>query len=663
MEDEQQHQTIPWCTLESYTKFCMCGACTLEELREIAATEFTPRQIKYLYDVILDPKTCAENRADAIYVFVNKCVTQRRPIRPEETVCIVQSIVPMLPRFKSIKDSYWIVKVLLDLYEHDQHMLDLKATHTLVDWLMHVTTDPTDEVSVNDPSMLMNHISAVITLVSGMFCYGFDDCELGVIGLPIEIERPTDAQNLSCIFGSAQFCRGIVRLLLYATTTFDKWFERESLFHWDLAIIATIVKNRVLKFPALCDHFDRIVIEKLFDNSSDYTSLVVLSKTSPLPWKRPILECISIALTGSSSYLLGIALVDQTSGTRRFGLFIHTLLKQYGSIENVRKACMENPVVSPQPVARAVTMLMALSGRDRSHIARMMRRLNQASDLAAPTAEPSPPPRHPESKKLDEEFLAELVREEEEERRRSSLKSQTSASAGKKKKKNKKASNKKATATPADAPPPAATAGGDTDDDSDDDNCIYEHYRVKKPTNSTTDVAPLPFGDTVKKRPHRKRKPIRPLSVLEPVREESPAHEAVPEPSAPTNEAASEPAPPTNEPAPEPAPPTNEHSPEPAPPTNEAVPEPAPPTNEVASEPAPPANEAVPSPNDTVFEFAHIWTRPFPSYVMSAVKPNCFPARIIVQNIDVLRWTPLVYAYAARASLEKSAGVVNPFCT
>jgi len=654
-----------------------------EEAHEIAGIEFTPKLIRTMYDVIANLNAPPEDRADAIYLFVNKCITQRRPIRRQESDVIVQSMVVMLPRFKTIEDTYWMVRVLLDLYEVDQHVLDLKATHVVVDWLMHVMTDPTDMCCLKNPNVLMNCMSALITLVSCMFCYGFHDLELEKLGLPIAIERPTDAKDLSYIFQSAQFCRGIIRILLYATTTFDKWFARDSLFHWDLAILATVVKNNVLRFPVLCENFDRIVIEKLFDNSSDYTSIVVLSKASPLAWKRPILECVSIVLTGSSSYILGIALVDQTSGARRFSLFMHALLKHYETIAHIRKACMENPNASPQPVARAVTMLMALSGRDRSHIARMIRRLNHHVETSLPRENPHPS-EHAPPHKTDEDFIAELVKEEEEERRRSSVKSNTSSSTTKKKKKAKAARNDKS------LPAAASTSTIQSDhspSDEDDDDCIYVHYQIKKPSAQVStphppvvegeDPKPIPFGTPVKKRPHRKRKPIHPLSApLEPVREEN---EPTPEPISETqppceiacepvreeNEPTPEPVREENEPTPEPVREENEPTPEPVREENEPTPEPVREENEPTPEPVREENEPTPEPvpvtqpsfeteHTPFFKLAHVWATPFPSHVMSTFIHTPLPDRTFIHPLDVLRWTPLVYAHSVRASFEKS---------
>ncbi len=638
------NQSTPWCTLESYTKFCKCGTCTPEHTREIAALEFTPKQIHDLYLIATNPETQPGDRADAIYLFVNKCVTQRRPISRDEAHTITSYMAQTMAFFVTPGDIYWMIKVLLDMYEHDQHILDFPVVHVLVTFALHVVTTYKD---TGDLDVLINTMSAVVTLTSGLFCYGFNDEDLQTLDLPIEIERPADAKSLECIFEMSTFCQGIVHLLLYATTMFDKWYERESLFHWDLAIIATVVKARLLRYSDLCAMFDKTVIEKLFDVSADYTSLVVLAKTRPLPWKRPVLECCSLVLTGSPSYLLGIALIDQTSGARRFGLFLHAILKHYHTIEALREACTNSPVVSPEPVTRAVAMLMSLSGRDHSHISRMMRRLRQHVEPLAQTRTEPTVVDHiiaPQQKEMTDEernkFFEDIIREESESRKKSSTSSSTSSK--KKKKKKKKGSQRKTVKAQVDCAAEDESSSSATDDDEQKDDEILPPDPVVM-----LHPEPLPFGSTSLKRKsprHKRRRPIKPL--LQPI-PESLNHEREPV-QEPEREPQSEPErEPEREPEPEPEQ-EREREPE-----REPQPEPE---QEPEREP-----QSEPEREPELFKYVFQWSKPI--RVNFEHKPYGFEPRTISHPMDVLRWTPLVYAYSVRRSFEQSVGVESSFCS
>ncbi len=649
----------PWCVLDSHTmniKQCACGECDVSVLVDhIANRVYSDEELNALVTYAIDPSTGPFMFADSVYLFVNKCIRQRIKIPVDTSNAITARIADTLADFSTLTTSYWITKVLLDLYEQDQHVLDSPNVHKCITYLLNVYLHA--ELRDEDATVVMNAISALVTLVSGMFCYGVPDHELEGLDLPVEVERPDDARNLECVFDDPAFCSGLVRILVYGTTMFDKWFGRESLFHWDLAILALVIKNRVLKVPALCNAFIPKVIETLFELSADYSSLIIIAKTRPLPWKRLVLECISIVLTGSNSYLLGIALVDQTSGTRRFGVFLNALLKHYGTVEKIREACIQSNC-SPPPVARAVGMLMSLSGRDHGHISRMMRRLRQqVGTSGAIAADPNPPPSAPEpaapapkeetlSKVSDLErdiIFQQLIQEEEESRRRSSAASSVASSSKKKKgKKNKPQKKPTVVVESVDSEPEPAA-----DEDVDDDACIYQRLGLERAAvQSKKEEEVLPFGPPAKKRTHRKRKPIKPLpTVLE-----TP-------PSPPEPETTSEPVPVV---LPEP-----EATPEPVPvvlPEPEATSEPVPvvlPEPEATSEPSlndPEWVEKTVHTEPQIFAYAHEWTGPFQS-------GSCpvFPDRQIAQFLDVLRWTPLVYAYSARRSFEKQVGVRHIF--
>lgn len=626
--EEEDDGPSPWCVLDSHTmnvKQCTCGECDVSMLVDhIVNKTYSDEELNALVTYGTDLSTEPYVFADCVYLFVNKCIRQRIMIPLDISNAITARLAETLHEFTTLTTSYWITKVLLDLYEQNQHVLDSPNVHKCVAYLLNMYSHSEDH---EDATVVMNAISALVTLVSGMFCYGVPDHELEGLDLPVEVDRPDDAQNLECVFTDPSFCSGLVRILVYGTTMFDKWFGRNSLFHWDLAILALVAKNRVLKIPALCDAFVPKVIETLFELSADYSSLIIIAKTRPLPWKRLVLECISIVLTGSNSYLLGIALVDQTSGTRRFGVFLNALLKHYGTIEKIREACMQSNC-SPPPVARAVGMLMSLSGRDHGHISRMMRRLRQqVGTSGAIAADPNPPPPpeptpHPQAPKeaitrlkvsdLERDAVfQQLIQEEEESRRRLSAASSVASSKKKKKvKKNKTQMN----------PTVHEKSDSEPDEVEDDDACIYQRLGLERVAEKEKEVVVLPFGPSAKKRTHRKRKPIQPLQT-------------VLKTAAPTTVR------------------TKPTEPEPIEPTKPEPTEPIEPNEpECVSGPSLEDPEVVLEPD--IFSYAHEWAGPFESGHLSF-----FPDRDVLHFLDVLRWTPLVYAYSTLRSFEKQVGV------
>ncbi len=329
---------------------------------------------------------------------------------------------------------------------------------------------------------------------------------------------------------------------------------------------------------------------------------------------------------------------------------------------------------SPPPVARAVAMLMSLSGRDHGHISRMMRRLRQqvgavgaiAADPNPPAqlpSEPEPAPKESPSGVSDLErdiVFQQLIQEEEETRRRQSAASSVTSSSAKKKKKGKRNHPQQKKPSACEKQSDSEPAEPNEEEDLDDDACIYQRLGLERATSAgAPPQQPLPFGPPAKKRTHKKRKPIRPLTpVLEPTPAEP--ERAEPEPTEPTpaGPERAEPEPTKSTPAePEPTEPE---------PTKSTPAEPEP-TEPERAEPEPkgvvrldgpsvedPAWVDVPEPR--VFSRVHEWARPIESGRMPL-----YADRSVTHFMDVLRWTPLVYVHSARRSFEKQAGVQHVF--
>jgi hypothetical protein len=621
----------PWCVLHPH--------CTTDSNFEyIDKKVYTDTELNQLLAHCLDPATTAASFGDNVYLLVNKCVRQRFVISLDTAWAVVRRMNELKGEFTTIVETGWMTSVLLDLYEQNQHVLASPDVHACITYLIHVlSVDNTDDMA---EQVLTNATSALVTLVSGLFCYGLTD-DLESLDLPVQFDRPSNAKNLEELFDAPEFCRGLVQLLLQGACWFDKWLTRNSLFHWDLAIISLVVRNRVLRVDALCEAFEPKVLERLFDASADYSSLIIASKTRPLPWKRTVLECVSIVLTGSPTYLLGIALVDQSSGIRRFGIFIHALLKYYGTVKSVREACLATNG-SPPALARAAAMLMSLSGRDHDQLSRMIRRLRHHPGVGV--EEDVKEEKRPELSEHERDtIMKELIEQEEEEKRTSMASSKTSVKKKKAKKKNVKKSDG--------VTPQAHTAASPVSDtDDDDDACIYNRLGLNRTKtddvpSTTVDPAPttpVPFGQSAKKRDKNRRK-IATKPVLEPIRE--PVREPVRETLV------------VVEPVREP--------PVVLEPVREPVREPI-----VVLEPIVEAVwdyskdrewTGVSLSSSSSFDRTPGGSRFCTARWCESGTFHPFPERRVRGLMDVLRWTPLVYAHSVRRSFEKQSGVVHSF--
>lgn len=447
----------------------------------------------------------APELACALYYFTNRCVVQDYHVTSSDRDAILASIKSITSHYSTLDKSYFITRILLDMLEQDIYVVHRPGFGEVLTILLdqaHLTDVPIEKCC----RTVVVGIRLLVTLVNSVLVYGGcgEDPEIADFPWPtLDFDGPvrpkTTTGSIEFLFDNEVFCDGLVHLLMFGVAVFEKSFDKTDLFHWDLALIATIIKTRVLKHEALEKCFTHKVLVQLFRASCSYMYDAVAAGSNAVEailgtagsecglggqihWKRVVIATIGLLIAGNPTEMHGVCVFPDSAA--RFPDILRTLTSRFGSLKAARLAC------------RDFAATHAAHGRTSLYDPRAAPPQQRPGAPTQPS--PSPPPSrvedgHSSEAKVEERGgVTDLEREKfwkdmmESEARDAAARQRTAASsntttAKKKKKKSKSKTNK--TEAVAVSNKPAEEVGDDNDDDDDDDDDASSLRRLSKMKN------------------------------------------------------------------------------------------------------------------------------------------------------------------------------------
>lgn len=425
-------------------------------------------KIENLESISSDPARVSE----LIYRFVYQSVTQERRITPEECRLIIRTMLNVFDHFPNIVSSFWIPRVFMDLYDEDHSIMTMPETQECIIRLMNqMNGDVLPKLFSSHPdnraelTALIHAVEMLLSLVGTMICYGIDDPDIWSTQWPVELFRPADFQSLDFLFESDQFCTGIVNVLIFCTSVFERSHPETDLFHWDLALLSLVIKNRVLACPGLQIKFHPRIINQLWKCCSSFERY----PDSSLPWKEHVFELVSVLCTGKFAGLVGIA-GFASDRDQRFHLILKRILRAYCDLESVRAVCEDcrkMKLISPWVQESALQLVLS------PPCLRPIPSEPLKIDPQPPVAQvvPQVVVERPNEKRMspedEEAFWKEMLEEEEKERREKDEKKKTEKA--RKSSAKKKKGGKKEKTVQDEAGSKEVTVGGGEEEEVDDD--------------------------------------------------------------------------------------------------------------------------------------------------------------------------------------------------
>ncbi len=449
------------------------------ETKEEETKTFTDENFHEILDFVKSA-SCKDSLkvASLIYVFVNKAITQNRKITPDECRLIIDAIWKVLPQFPNMIASFWVTRVILDLYDEDPSIMAYGSTLECIVTIMNQMNGEVLSRIFSNPdnrdefTSLVNSVEMLLTLIGTLICYGIDDPDIWTTQWPVQLFRPAEHVSLDYLFDSDQFCTGIVNVLIFCTSVFERSHAPTDMFHWDLALLSLVIKNRVITCPGLQMKFHPRIVYQLWKCCSSFE----MNPDASLPWKEHVFEMVSVLCTGKFAGLVGIAGFAHDRD-QRFHLILRRILRTYGDLESVREVCMDcRKMKLISPWVQESALQLVLSPPDLRPVPSSSIVQNDVPEtrqvvVEEPAAAAAAPP--PQKKQMTPEeeraFWKEMLEDEERERKNEREEKQRKSSM-KKKKKSKHQKMASIQTTNAVAQPPPQPSKEDSDDDNDDDD-------------------------------------------------------------------------------------------------------------------------------------------------------------------------------------------------
>lgn len=414
MTEDEHNNLEPWCSLGPGNNpfFSVRKSSSDVSIPTFSEEDFQAHLTVFRNTGRVDGLESAE-LACALYYFMNRCVVQGRMVDSCEVDSILQSLKFILHQYTSMDTSYFITRILLDLYEQDVHIVRRAVFQEILTILLdqtHLYDVPIEKCC----RPVVGAIGLLVTLVSAVMMYGFEDAEVAAFPWPNDMTRSNSTCSLDFLLDNPVFCDGLVHLILFGAAVFEKSFDETDIFHWDLALIATITKNQVLRHDVLENCFTSKVLNQLYRASCTYMYETVaagftaidaitggggdefLKLGGRIQWKRIVVAMISILLTGNATELQSVCVLPDSA--TRFPDILRTLVTRFGTLKVARLACQEHMQQVRTPWASWIErrLLVDQSGvkaAERERLLQENRRRKTEKSLFEQRAPPPPLPR------------------------------------------------------------------------------------------------------------------------------------------------------------------------------------------------------------------------------------------------------------------------------